>query len=152
MAKQIERHARVTLAILGADSRLVSTTPGRVPIASADRQSSQIGAGRSFNFSTVATELVASAEVYNSPQARVCESGIGGTINVVTHKPLDLMRGNDYAEATLNQGVARPERGLRSAREPTAAPHCLQNHGPAGVQGALGAFTCREAPVWQSVC
>ncbi len=45
---------------------------------------------RGFNYSILASELVASLEVYKSPQAKHDEGSIGGMVNVITRKPLDL--------------------------------------------------------------
>ncbi|WNO11201.1 TonB-dependent receptor [Teredinibacter sp. KSP-S5-2] len=47
-------------------------------------------ASRGFNYSILASELVSALEVYKSPQARHDEGSIGGMVNVITRKPLDL--------------------------------------------------------------
>jgi iron complex outermembrane receptor protein len=93
------------VSIYGVDSRLISTTLDGLPIASADWQTSQIDAGRSFNFSTVAPELVGSVEVYKSSQARLYEGGLGGTINIVTRKPLELKPNTLSLSATYNKNL-----------------------------------------------
>jgi iron complex outermembrane receptor protein len=93
------------ISILGVDSRLISTTVDSHPIASANWQTSQIDSGRSFNFSTVAPELVSSVEVYKSPQARLYEGGLGGTINIVTRKPLDMKPHTASLSASYNRNL-----------------------------------------------
>lgn len=46
--------------------------------------------GRSFDYSLLASEIIGTAEVYKSPQARIDEGSIGGTVIVNTRRPLDL--------------------------------------------------------------
>lgn len=46
--------------------------------------------GRSFNYSLLASEIIGNAEVYKTPQARIDEGSIGGTVIVNTRRPLDL--------------------------------------------------------------
>jgi iron complex outermembrane recepter protein len=93
------------VSILGVDSRLISTTLDGHPISSANWQPATLDAGRSFNFSTLAPELVASAEVYKSPQARLYEGGLGGTVNIVTRKPLDLKPHTASLSASYNRNL-----------------------------------------------
>ncbi len=45
---------------------------------------------RTFNYSLIAPELVNRLEVYKSPEARIEEGSIGGTVIVRTRRPLDL--------------------------------------------------------------
>ncbi|MCV6605070.1 MAG: TonB-dependent receptor, partial [Porticoccaceae bacterium] len=45
---------------------------------------------RGFNYSLLASEVIASAEVYKSPEAWFDEGGVGGTVILRTRKPLDL--------------------------------------------------------------
>ena len=47
---------------------------------------------RSFNYSTLAPEVVGLMEVYKTPEARIDEGSIGGTVIVHTRKPLELER------------------------------------------------------------
>ncbi|WP_346948813.1 TonB-dependent receptor plug domain-containing protein, partial [Dyella sp.] len=46
--------------------------------------------GRSFNYSLLTSEIIGTAEVYKTPQARIDEGSIGGTVIVNTRRPLDL--------------------------------------------------------------
>ncbi|UDM62035.1 TonB-dependent receptor [Pseudoalteromonas piscicida] len=48
---------------------------------------------RSFNFTMLPSSLVSSLEVYKSPEARIDEGSIGGTVILNTRKPLDLDSG-----------------------------------------------------------
>ncbi|WP_254555570.1 hypothetical protein, partial [Salmonella enterica] len=45
---------------------------------------------RTFNYSLLAPELVDRLEVYKSPEARIEEGSLGGTVIVRTRRPLDL--------------------------------------------------------------
>ncbi|MCF6442614.1 TonB-dependent receptor [Pseudoalteromonas luteoviolacea] len=47
-------------------------------------------ARRSFNFELMPSEMVSALEVYKTPQAKLDEGGVGGTIIMRTRKPLDL--------------------------------------------------------------
>jgi iron complex outermembrane recepter protein len=46
--------------------------------------------GRSFNYSLLAPEVISRVEVYKSPEPRIDEGSLGGTVIVHTRKPLDL--------------------------------------------------------------
>ncbi len=54
---------------------------------------------RTFNYSLLAPELVDRLEVYKSPEARIEEGSIGGTVIVRTRKPLDMDSGSMFASA-----------------------------------------------------
>ncbi|MBB1410065.1 TonB-dependent receptor [Pseudoalteromonas sp. SG44-17] len=51
---------------------------------------------RSFNFTMLPSSLVSSLEVYKSPEARLDEGSIGGTVILRTRKPLDLDSGTTH--------------------------------------------------------
>ncbi|MDH4124066.1 MAG: TonB-dependent receptor [Gammaproteobacteria bacterium] len=53
------------------------------------------GNSRSFDFSNIASEGVSGLQVYKSGRASAPSGGIGGTINVQTHRPLDF--GTNYS-------------------------------------------------------
>ncbi len=61
----------------------------------------QMSGGRSFNFSLLPSEIVGSLKVFKSQQADLQEGGVGGTINIVTRRPLDLESGTVNASAQL---------------------------------------------------
>lgn len=46
--------------------------------------------GRGFNYTILASELIASLAVYKSPEADIDEGSIGGTVIIYTHKPFDM--------------------------------------------------------------
>ncbi|MBN8806811.1 MAG: TonB-dependent receptor [Sphingomonas sp.] len=45
---------------------------------------------RTFNYSLLSPEIISQAVVYKTPEARLQEGAIGGTVDIVTRKPLDL--------------------------------------------------------------
>ena len=46
--------------------------------------------GRTFNYTLLSPEIIGNMEVYKSPEARIDEGSIGGTVIIHTRKPLDL--------------------------------------------------------------
>lgn len=46
--------------------------------------------GRTFNYTLLSPEIIGLMEVYKSPEARIDEGSIGGTVIIHTQKPLDL--------------------------------------------------------------
>jgi iron complex outermembrane receptor protein len=46
--------------------------------------------GRTFNYTLLSPEIIGVMEVYKSPEARIDEGSIGGTVIINTRKPLDL--------------------------------------------------------------
>jgi len=52
---------------------------------------------RSFNFALIASEVISSAEVYKTPEARLDEGGVGGTVILRTRRPLSLSEGHLFA-------------------------------------------------------
>ncbi|WP_329741413.1 TonB-dependent receptor [Dyella sp. A6] len=46
--------------------------------------------GRTFNYTLLSPEIIGLMEVYKSPEARIDEGSIGGTVIIHTRKPLDL--------------------------------------------------------------
>jgi iron complex outermembrane receptor protein len=59
----------------------------------------QQSATRSFNFLMLPSEIIGQTVVYKSPTADLEEGGVGGTVNVITRKPLDLEPLTVYASA-----------------------------------------------------
>ena len=45
---------------------------------------------RAFNFDVLPSELISTAEVYKTSSADIEEGGIGGTVNIITARPLDF--------------------------------------------------------------
>lgn len=77
------------VSILGTDPALNRTLLNGQTVASADWFILDTP-GRTFNYALLAPQLVGRVDVYKSPEARIDEGSIGGTVNVVTRKPLDL--------------------------------------------------------------
>lgn len=55
--------------------------------------------GRTFNYTLLAPEIVEQVEVFKSPEARIYEGSIGGTVILRTRRPLDLPSGTLRASA-----------------------------------------------------
>ena len=79
------------VSILGTDPALNRTLLNGQTIASADWFITD-QPGRTFNYSLLAPQLVSKVEVYKSPEARLDEGSIGGTVIVTTRKPLELQK------------------------------------------------------------
>ncbi|WP_312914089.1 TonB-dependent receptor [Stenotrophomonas sp.] len=77
------------VSILGTDPALNRTLLNGQAIASGDWNMSDFPT-RTFNYSLLAPELVGKVEVFKSPEARIDEGSIGGTVIVSTRKPLDM--------------------------------------------------------------
>ncbi|WP_428820512.1 TonB-dependent receptor [Microbulbifer sp. MCCC 1A16149] len=75
--------------VRGTDSTLNRTLMNGQNVASAYWWAND-NPSRGFNYSILASELVSALEVYKSPEARHDEGSIGGMVNVITRKPLDL--------------------------------------------------------------
>lgn len=77
------------VSILGVDPALNRTLLNGQSIASGDWNMSDFPT-RTFNYSLLAPELVGKVEVFKSPEARLEEGSIGGTVNISTRRPLDM--------------------------------------------------------------
>jgi iron complex outermembrane receptor protein len=77
------------VSILGTDPALNRTLLNGQTVASADWFILD-NPGRTFNYALLAPQLVSRVDVYKSPEPRIDEGSIGGTVNVVTRKPLEL--------------------------------------------------------------
>ncbi|MFT4248187.1 MAG: TonB-dependent receptor [Pseudomonas sp.] len=71
---------------------------------------------RSFNYSILPSEVVGLMEVYKSPEARIDEGSIGGTVIVHTRKPLELERNSVSGSVGYNyndlSATGRPNASL----------------------------------------
>lgn len=56
-------------------------------------------ATRSFNYTLLPANMLASAELYKSPEARLDEGGVGGTAILRTRRPLDLPSNSGFVSA-----------------------------------------------------
>src|SRR5690606_1129938 len=80
------------VSILGTDPALNRTLLNGQTVASADWFILD-QPGRTFNYALLAPQIVGRVEAYKSPQARIDEGSIGGTVDVITRRPLDLESG-----------------------------------------------------------
>ena len=71
----------VTVRGFGPDYNLVTLNGRQMP--------THAGTGRSFDFADLASESVASVEVYKTSRSNISSGGVGATINIKTTKPLD---------------------------------------------------------------
>lgn len=79
------------VAILGTDPALNRMLLDGHALASADWGGNDNDpSSRTFNYSLLAPELVDRLEVYKSPEPRIEEGSLGGTVIVRTRRPLDL--------------------------------------------------------------
>ena len=75
-----------------------------------------VGTGRSFDFQNLASEGVATLEVYKTGRANIPSGGIGAAINVVTRRPLESreagLSGSFGAKALYDSSVEKAEADL----------------------------------------
>lgn len=77
------------VSILGTDPALNRTLLNGQTVASADWFLLD-QPGRTFNYALLAPQIVGKVEVFKTPEARIDEGSIGGTVDVSTRRPLDL--------------------------------------------------------------
>ena len=77
------------VSILGTDPALNRTLLNGQTVASADWFILD-QPGRTFNYALLAPQIVGRVEVYKTPEARIDEGSIGGTVDVNTRRPLDI--------------------------------------------------------------
>ncbi|HCB75441.1 MAG TPA: TonB-dependent receptor [Sphingomonas bacterium] len=88
------------VAILGTDPALNRLLLDGHGLASADWGGNDNDpSSRTFNYSLLAPELVDRLEVYKSPEARIEDGSLGGTVIVRTRRPLDLPANSVFASA-----------------------------------------------------
>lgn len=80
------------VSIRGLQPGLTQTLLNGNFIAGADSGQPQ----RSFNYVMLPANFIASTEVYKSPEARLEEGGVGGTIILNTRRPLDVKSGSGF--------------------------------------------------------
>jgi TonB-dependent receptor len=97
------------VSIRGLGPRFVRTTVnGRTALSASGGETGSGDDARGFTFNIMPSEVVSKAEVSKSTQANEIEGGIGGTVNLVTNRPLDFKpNGDDFyfsgmARATHN--------------------------------------------------
>lgn len=72
--------SKVTVRGFGPDNNLITLNGRQLPTTTGDR---------TFDFDNVASEAVSAVEVYKTSDATVTSGGMGATINLKTHRPLD---------------------------------------------------------------
>lgn len=79
--------SEVTVRGFGAGNNMVTLNGRTMPVASTFNGDG--GDSRSFNFANLASEGVSGVEVYKTGKANITAGGIGATINLKTHRPLE---------------------------------------------------------------
>lgn len=97
------------VSILGTDPALNRTLLNGQTVASADWFILDTP-GRTFNYALLAPQIVGRVDVYKSPEARIDEGSIGGTVIVSTRRPLDL-KANTLAGSLAYLYNDRSEKG-----------------------------------------
>ena len=89
------------VSIRGVSSDLTLTLLNGNYIATGTNQTNP---SRSFNYTLLPSNMISSVEVYKTPEARIDEGGIGGTVIINTRKPLqmDSMSGYLTLEGTYS--------------------------------------------------
>jgi len=105
------------VSILGTDPALNRTLLNGQSIASGDWNMSDFPT-RTFNYSLLAPQLVGKVEVFKSPEARLEEGSIGGTVIISTRKPLDMP---EKVSITGQVSYARNDRVKKTDPQASAA-------------------------------
>jgi len=86
------------VTIRGIAPNLNLTTINGQTVASA-------GDGRGIDFSSMPSSMISAIEVYKTPEASQMEGSIGGTINIITARPLDVgeAKGTAFIEGVYNE-------------------------------------------------
>jgi TonB-dependent receptor len=93
VAESLQRITGVAIDRSGGEGQLISVRgfgPQFNLVTVNGRQMASERAGREFSFDTLASELIAGADIYKTSNAANQEGGIGATINLKTAKPFDM--------------------------------------------------------------
>jgi len=93
VAESLQRITGVAIDRSGGEGQLISVRgfgPQFNLVTVNGRQMASERAGREFSFDTLASELIAGADIYKTSNASNQEGGIGSYINLKTAKPFDL--------------------------------------------------------------
>ncbi|MDP5131634.1 MAG: TonB-dependent receptor [Paraglaciecola sp.] len=93
VAESLQRITGVAIDRSGGEGQLISVRgfgPQFNLVTVNGRQMASERAGREFSFDTLASELIAGADIYKTSNAANQEGGIGSYINLKTAKPFDL--------------------------------------------------------------
>lgn len=89
--RQNNEGSRVTVRGWGPEFNLITLNGRQMPAANLSATSAN--SQRSFDFSNLAAESVSGVETYKTGKAYLTTGGIGSTINIQTHKPLNAPEG-----------------------------------------------------------
>ena len=84
------------VSVRGLSSELTLTELNGNYIATAESNGSPT---RSFNYTLMPSNMLGSAELFKTPEARIDEGGIGGTVILHTRRPLDVPSGSGFVNA-----------------------------------------------------
>lgn len=93
VAESLQRISGVAIDREGGEGQLISVRglgPEFNSVLVNGRTMATISGGRAFSFDTLASELISGAEVHKTQTAALTEGSIGATVNINTHKPLDI--------------------------------------------------------------
>jgi TonB-dependent receptor len=84
------------VSVRGLSSELTLTQLNGNYIATAESNGDPT---RSFNYTLMPSNMLGSAELFKTPEARIDEGGIGGTVILHTRRPLDMESGSGFFNA-----------------------------------------------------
>ena len=84
------------VSVRGLSSELTLTQLNGNYIATAESNGDPT---RSFNYTLMPSNMLGSAELFKTPEARIDEGGIGGTVILHTRRPLDVASGSGFVNA-----------------------------------------------------
>ena len=84
------------VSVRGLSSELTLTQLNGNYIATAESNGDPT---RSFNYTLMPANMLSSAELFKTPEARIDEGGIGGTVILHTRRPLDVKSGTGFVSA-----------------------------------------------------
>ena len=93
VAESLQRISGVAIDREGGEGQLISVRglgPEFNSVLVNGRTMATISGGRAFSFDTLASELINGAQVFKTQTAKLQEGSIGATVNITTHKPLDI--------------------------------------------------------------
>lgn len=112
------------------------------------------GTGRSFDFQNLASEGVATLEVYKTGRANIPSGGIGAAINVVTRHPLDAredgLSGSIGAKALYDSSVEKAEADLKKITPELSGLINWKNPDETFGVNLFGSYQLRESASVQS--
>ena len=112
------------------------------------------GTGRSFDFQNLASEGVATLEVYKTGRANIPSGGIGAAINVVTRRPLESreagLSGSFGAKALYDSSVEKAEADLSKVTPELSGLINWKNTDETFGINVFGSYQLRESASVQS--